>query len=87
MTTALIFSINKDVIQIYDDKDIELFCQDLIDVILEADRSVGSSERYYLVLKMTISGLKSYFPLITFFDSHLVIGTSQIQLGKPPYLS
>ena len=41
VTLSLIFSIDKDVIQIYNDKNIKLFCQDLIDITLEASRSIG----------------------------------------------
>ena len=36
-----IFDIDKNIIQIYNDKDIELFRQDLIDIALEASRCVG----------------------------------------------
>ena len=33
---SLILSVDEDVIQIHDDKDIKLLCQDLVDVTLEA---------------------------------------------------
>ena len=36
VTLAWILGIDEDVIQIHDDKDIELFYQDLVDIILEA---------------------------------------------------
>ena len=41
VTLTLIFSVDEDVIQIHDDKNIGLFCQNLIDIALEASRSVG----------------------------------------------
>ena len=41
MTLTLILSVDKNVIKIYDDKDIKLFCRDLIDIALEADQSIG----------------------------------------------
>ena len=41
MTLALILSVDEDIIQTYNNKDIKLFYQDLIDIILEASRSVG----------------------------------------------
>ena len=41
VTLTLILSVDEDVIQIHDDEDIELFCQDLVDIALEAGRSVG----------------------------------------------
>ena len=37
---ALILSIDEDVIQIHNNKDIKLFCQDYIDITLEAGRNV-----------------------------------------------
>ena len=40
VTLILILNVDEDVIQVYDDKDIELFCQDLIDITLEAGRSI-----------------------------------------------
>ena len=41
VTLTLILSIDEDVIQIYNDKDIKYFYQDLVDIVLEASRSVG----------------------------------------------
>ena len=41
MTLTLILSVDEDVIQIHNDEDIELFCQDLVDIALEAGRSIG----------------------------------------------
>ena len=38
---ALIFGVDKDIIQIYTDKNIEFFHEDLIDVALKYYRSVG----------------------------------------------
>ena len=40
-TLILILNVDKNVIQIHNDKDIELFCQDLVDITLEAGQSVG----------------------------------------------
>ena len=41
MILTLILSVDEEVIQIYNDKIIELFGQDFIDITLEADRNVG----------------------------------------------
>ena len=41
MTVTLILSIDEDVIQIHNDKDIKLFSQDLVDIALEAGWSIG----------------------------------------------
>ena len=40
VTLTLILSVDEDVIQIHDDKDIELFYQDLVDIALEVGWSV-----------------------------------------------
>ena len=41
MTLTLILSVDEDVIQIHNDKNIDLFYQDLADIALEAGRSIG----------------------------------------------
>ena len=40
LTLTLILGVDENVIQIYNDKDIELFWQDLVDIVLEAGQSV-----------------------------------------------
>ena len=84
---ALIFGIDKDIIQIHNDEDIELFCKNLINIALEYCRSVGQSEKHYLILEVAVSGLESNLPLISFTNSHPMIGTGGVKLGKPLYLS
>ena len=41
MALAFILSVNQDVIQVDNDQNIEFFGQNLVDVALEAGRSVG----------------------------------------------
>ena len=82
MTLPWIFGIDKNIIQINNEKDIELLSQDFIDIALEASWHVGQTKRHYLILKMTVSSLKSRLLFVTFFDPHLVMGTNQIQLCK-----
>ena len=41
MTPSLILDVDEDVIQIYDDEDIKLFYQDLVDLTLEACLGIG----------------------------------------------
>ena len=84
MAFALIFGVDEDIIQIHNDKDIELFRKDLIDVVLECCWSVGQSKKHYLIFKMVVSGLENSFLLISFANSHPVIGTGEVELGKPP---
>ena len=83
---ALIFGLDEDIIQIHNDKDIEFFRKDPIDVALECCRSVGQSKRHYLIFEVVVSIPESSLPLISFANSHPVIGTGEVKLGKPPYL-
>ena len=86
VTFALIFSIDENIIQIHNDEDIELFCKDLIDVALECCRSIGQSKKHYLIFEIVVSGPESSLPLISFANSHLVVGTGEVELGKSPHL-
>ncbi len=43
---------------------------------------VGKAERHYLVLEVAVSGAKGRLLFVTFSNPHLMIGTSQVQLGK-----
>ena len=81
-----IFIVNKDIIQIKNNKDIKFFCKDFIDVILEYYWSVNQPKRYYLILEVTVSGPESSLLLISFANSHLMVSIGEIKLGKPPYL-
>ena len=81
---ALIFGIDKDIIQIHNNEDIKFFCEDLIDVALEYCRSVGQSKRHHLIFEIAVSSLESSLPLISFANSHPVVGTGEVELSKPP---
>ena len=83
MFFAFALSIDKDVIQVYYHKNVELFCQNLIDINLKYGWYVSQSKRHNLVLKVAIVGLESCLPFVFFSNSHLMVGISQIKLGKP----
>ncbi len=78
MWLARVFGIDQDVIQLHHNKDIKLFSKDLVDVALKTGGCVGKSKGHYLVLEVTVSGAEGRLPLVTFSDSHLMIGTSEI---------
>ena len=84
MAFSFVFSVDEDINQIHNVKDIEFFRKNLIDVALECCLSVGQSKRYYLILKVTISGPESSLSLISFANSYPVIGTGEVELDKPP---
>ena len=81
---AFVFSVDQDIIQIHNNEDIKLFRKNFIDIALEYCQNIGQSKRYYLILKVTVFGPESRFSLIFFANSHLVIDTDKIKLGKPP---
>ncbi len=77
-----ILSIDQDIVQVYYNKDIKLFSENLIDVVLKADGCVRQAKEHYLVLKVAVSGMKGCLLLITFSNLCLMVNTSEIQLGK-----
>ena len=83
---SLVFDVDGDIIQIHNNKDIKFFCKDLIYIALECCQSISQSKKHYLILKVTVSGPKSTLSLIFFANSHPVVGTSEVKLGKLPYL-
>ncbi len=82
MLFALVFSVDEDVIEVDYHEDVELLCQDFVDVTLKRGRCIGQFERHDLVLKMTIVGLEGHLPFVSFFDPHSMVGIGQIELGE-----
>ena len=78
-----IFDIDQDIIQIYLNKDIKLLNKDLVDVALKTGKCVEKAKKHHLLLKMAVFGIKSCLSFVTFSNSYPIIGTSEIQLGKP----
>ena len=70
------------IVQVYYNKDIQLFSQNLIDVSLEYSRSIRKAKKHNLVFEVAVLGLKSGLPLITLTNLHLMIGIDEIQLGE-----
>ena len=86
MVFSFVFGIDKNIIQIYNAKDIKLFYKDLIGIVLKRCQSIGQFKEYHLILEIIISSLESYFLLIFFANSHLMISICEVKLGKPPSL-
>lgn len=82
MRPTRVFSIDQNIIQIHDDKNVKLFGKNFINIALEASWSIWKIERLNLVLKITIWGPENSFLFFAFSNSHLLVGTSQVQLGK-----
>ena len=84
MAISIIISINEDVVQIYNDEDVELFYKNLVDKLLEACRYVRQSKGHHLIFEVTVSSFEHGLPLVPFTDSHSMIYTGKVKLGKPP---
>ena len=86
MALSFIFSIDKNFIQIYNNKNIKLFCQNFIDITLKTCQSVSQPEKYYLILEIIISSQESYFSFIFFINAYLIISIHKVKLSKPSSL-
>lgn len=65
-----ILGTNQNVIQMEDHKDVKLFSQNLVNVVLKTRWHVSQAKEQNLVLKVNISSLESCLPLISFTYSY-----------------
>ena len=82
MLFGFAFSIDEDVIEVHYYKNIEFFCQNLNNVALKHSRCIGQSKKHDQVFKVAIADLEDHLPFIVFPNSYLMVGISQIKLGK-----
>ena len=82
MRLAWVLGVDKDVIEIKNDENIEFLGQDFINIALEAGRYVGQPERHYLVLKMAVLSPKSRLLLIALFYLYPIGSTHEVELGE-----
>ena len=73
MLFFFIFSINKDVIKIHNNKNIKFFYQDLVDVALKCGWYISQAKKYDLILEIAISGLANHFLFIVFLNFYVMI--------------
>ena len=79
MAIYFVINIDKNTIHIHNDKDIELFNKDLIDIFLKACQHICQSKKHYLVFKMAKPSFKNYLLFIFFANSHLMICTDKVK--------
>lgn len=72
------FNIDQDIIWVDNDKNVQIFAKDFVNISLETCLSIRQTNRYYLVLKIAISGTKPGLLFITFFDPYPMINTGQV---------
>ncbi len=82
MLFAFAFGVDEDIIKVYYHKNVELLCQNLVDVALEHGRCVSQSKRHHLVPEMAIVGPEGRLLFSVFPDFYSIIGIGQIELGE-----
>ena len=83
MKLSYIFSIDQDIVQVHYNKNIKLFSKNLINIALKTSGCVGKAKEHHLVLEVAVFDAESRLLLVTLSNSHSMIGTNKIQLGKP----
>ena len=83
MAIYVIINVDENVIQIFNNKNVELFRKDLIHIFLEACWCVYQPKKHYLVLKVAVSSLEYGFSLNFFADSYSIVCTGKVELGEP----
>ena len=64
---------DRDIIKIYNNKNIKFFYQDLINIILGVYSYIRKLKSHFLILNIEILGPKYGFLFVTFFNLYLVI--------------
>ncbi len=82
MLFILDLSIDENVIKVHYHENVELFCQDYVDVTLKHGRCIGQSKRHNLIFEMTITGPEGRLSFIAFPDPHLMVGIGQIEFDE-----
>ena len=73
---------NKNVIEVQNNKNILFFYYNFINIALNIDMSILMIEMYNLILEIAILYLESCFLLIIFLNSHLIIDICYTYLNK-----
>lgn len=82
MAFYLIFDIDDNIIQVYNHKNIKLFSQDFVNILLKYGQYISQSKKHYLVFKMIILDSKNYLSFVTLLNPYLIIGIGKIKLSK-----
>ena len=76
------FSIDKNVIKIYYQENVELLYQNFVYVILQYGWCISESKKHDLVFEVAIMGFEGRFQFISFSNPHLVVGIGQNELDE-----
>lgn len=82
MAISFILGIDKNVVQVYNNKDIKLFLQNLINIALEYSWYISQAKKHYIIPNIDIASLENRFAFITFSDPHLIVSIGKVELGE-----
>ena len=75
MGLACFLNVDQDIVQIYHNKDVELFSEDFIDIAPKTGRSIGEPKKHNLILEVAVSNMKCSLSFVVFLNSHPEVGT------------
>ena len=78
MVSSLIGRVDKNVIQVYHDANIQHIVENVIHEALESARGIQETKRHYQPLKRAVFSVEGSFPLVTITNSDEMIGMLQI---------
>ena len=67
-----IFSSYQIDININNNKNIEFFCKNFVDIFLKAGKSISKTKKYKLIFEIVILYLENYFLFITILNFYLI---------------
>ncbi len=79
---AQVFTINQNVVQIHNNKDVKMIDKDLVHIALKTDQSVRKFKKHNLVLKITVLSSKTGLLFVTFSNFYPIVGIGQDQLDE-----
>ena len=87
MLFVFAFGVNEDVIKVHYYNNIELLCQDLINIALKRGRYIGQSKKHHLVLEMAMVASEGCFLFIAFPNPHSMIDVGEVELDETSSLT
>ncbi len=80
MLFSLTFIIDTTIVEVYNNKNVELLRQNLVDVALKSGWYIGQAKRHDLILEVVILSLEGHILFIIFSDLYSIIGIDSIKL-------
>lgn len=82
MAISIIINLNKNIIQIHNNKNVKFLGKDFVNIFLEACQSICQSKKNDLVFDVAIPNLECCLLFISFANFYLMISISKIELDK-----